>query len=95
MTESSSPLSPRCTKVQEDDARRIADGCVMAGEGQSARFSIHAEDRDVVAPLIARVEELAGGVEVEAARIIPSRPLVADESQLASFANREDSDTVV
>ena len=49
----------------------------MAGEREAAGLAIHPEDGDVVAALIAAVEEPAGGVEVEAARIIAPRPFFA------------------
>ena len=48
--------------------RRIADGCVMAGKGQAARFAIHAENREVVGALVAGVKEPAGRV-----RVVPSK----------------------
>ena len=82
-------------EIEEDDDRRIADGRVMAGEGQAARFAIHAEDGDVVAALVARVKELARGVEVEAARVVPACPFLAREGQLAVFADGEDPNAVV
>ena len=67
----------------------------MAREIQAARFAIHAEDGDVVAPLIAGVKELAGGIEIEAARVVPARPFISDEGQFSGFANREDPNAVV
>src|SRR2546429_9178792 len=85
----------RLREIEEDDDRRIADGGVMAGEGQAARFAIHAEDGEVVAALVARVKELARGVEVEAARVAPACPFLAHEGQLAVFADGEDPNAVV
>src|SRR2546427_8562199 len=82
----------RLREIEEDDDRRIADGGVMAGEHQAARFVIHAEGSDVFAALVAHVEELAGGVEGEAARVVPARPFLAHEGQLAIFADGEDAD---
>src|SRR2546426_7907659 len=76
----------RLREIEEDDDRRIADGGVMAGEGQAALFLIHTEDSDVVAALIAGIEEPAGGVEVEAARVVPACPFLAHEGQLAILA---------
>src|SRR5439155_26411084 len=67
----------------------------MAGEGQAAFFAIHAEDGDVVAALVARVKELAGGVEVETSRVVPARPSLAHESQPAVVADGEDPNAVV
>ena len=82
-------------EVEEDDDRRIADRGVMAGECEAAGLAIHLEDGDVVAALIAAVEELAGGVEVEAARIIPSRPFFPHVREVAVGANGKDPDAVV
>src|SRR2546429_3659229 len=87
--------SSRLREIEEDDDRRIADGGVMASEGQAARFAIHAEGGDIVAALIAGVKELAGGVEVEAARVVPARPLLAHEGQPAVFADGENPNAVV
>ena len=42
----------------------------MVGEGEAAGFAIHTKDGDVVPALIATVEELAGRLEGEAARIV-------------------------
>src|SRR4051794_38658057 len=61
-------------EFQEDDARRVADGGVMARESEAARLAVQPEDGDAVAALVATKEESAGGVEVEAAGIIPARP---------------------
>ena len=74
--------APASIEIEEDDDRRIADRGVMAGEGEAAGLAIHPEDGDVVAALIAAIEELAGGVEIEAARIIPARPFFPDEGQV-------------
>ena len=76
--------------------RRIADGGVMAGEVEAAGFAIHTEDGDVVAALIAAIEELAGGVEVEAARIVSARPFFADDTSVSpSGPIGKDPDAVV
>ena len=55
----------------------------MAGEVETAGFAIHTKDGDIVGPLIATIEELPRGVEVEAARIVPARPFFFDEGQRA------------
>ncbi len=65
-------------KIEENDDGRIADGGVMAGEVEAAGFSVHMEHGDVVTSLIAAIEELPGGVEVEAARIVPACPFFPD-----------------
>ena len=75
--------------------RRIPDGGVIAGEGEAAGLRIHPEDGDVVGPLVATVEEPAAGVEVEAARVVPARPLLPDLRQGAVRADGEDPDAVV
>jgi hypothetical protein len=67
----------------------------MAGERKTASFAIHAEDDDVVGALIAAVEELARGVEVEAARIISPRPFFSNKREVALRADGKDSDAVV
>ena len=82
-------------EIEEDDDRRIANRGVMAGEVEAAGLAIHLEDGDVVGSLIATKEELASGVEVEAARVIPSCPFFSDERKFAVSANRKDPDAVV
>ena len=82
-------------EIEKDDARRIADWGVMAGEFDAAGLAIHLEDGDVVAALIAAIEELASGVEVEAARIVPSCPFFPYEREVAVAANGKDPDAVV
>ena len=46
----------------------------MTRECEAAGFTIHLEDGNVVGTLIAAKEEIASGIEVETARIVPSRP---------------------
>src|SRR2546428_5361449 len=82
-------------EIEEDDDGRVADGGVMTREDQAAGFGFHAEGSDVVASLVAGVEELAGGIEVEAAWVVPACPFLAHEGQLAVLADREDSNAVV
>ena len=67
----------------------------MAGEFEAAGLAIHLEDGDVVGSLIAAIEEPASGIEVEAARIIPSCPFFPCEREVAVWANGKDSDAVV
>ena len=55
----------------------------MAGKCEAAGLAIHPEDGDVVVPLIATIEKLARGIEVEAARIISSGPLFPEVRELA------------
>src|SRR5262245_39705458 len=86
---------PHLGEIEEDDARRIADGHVMTCECEPSRLAIDPEDRDVVPALIATIEEVAGRVEIEAAGIIPSRPFFPDIRQVAVRAEGEDTDAVV
>src|SRR6266446_3119999 len=76
-------ISTVLCKIEENDDRRIADRRVMAGEVEAAGFAVHTEHGDVVTALIAAIEELAGGVEVEAARIIPACPFFPEICQRA------------
>src|SRR5256885_1810848 len=61
----------------------------MTGKVQSACVAIHTEHRDVVAPLVAGIKELAGGVEIEAAGIVSMGPFLADEGQLPGRTDRK------
>ena len=70
-------------EIEEDYVRRVANRGVVAGEFEPAGLAIHLKDGDVVAALIAGIEELAGGIEVEAARIITSRPFFPYEREVA------------
>lgn len=67
----------------------------MAGEDQASGFAIRPEDGDVVAALIAGVKELAGGIEIEAARIVPARPFLTNEGELTGFTDGKDPNAVV
>ena len=67
----------------------------MAGKGQPARLGIRAENGDVVAALITGVQEPAGGIEAEAARIVSVRSFLSCKGQLAVSADGEDPDAVV
>ena len=64
-------------EIDKDDRRGIANRRVMPRELKAATLAIHLEDGNVVGSLIATIEELAGGIEVEAARIISSGPFVS------------------
>src|SRR5438445_12888158 len=88
-------ISTSLCKIEENDDRRIADGGVMAGEVEAAGFAVHTEHGDVVTALIAAIEELARGVEVEAARIVPACPLFPDIGQGAVWAYGKNPDAVV
>src|SRR2546423_9803708 len=90
-----STISTRLCEIDENDGRWIADRGVMAGEVEAAGFPVHAEDGDVVAALVAAIEERTGRVEVEAAGIVAARRLFADVSQRAVGARGKDGDAVV
>src|SRR5262245_11864913 len=82
-------------KIEENDARRIADGSVMTGKVETAAFAVHTEDGDVVTSLIATIEELADGVEIEASRIAPACPFFPDIGQRAFWTYGKNPDAVV
>src|ERR1039458_10686168 len=52
-------------------------------------------DLDGVASLIAGVEETAGGIDGEAARIVAARPFLTGERQASRIADGEPGDAVV
>jgi hypothetical protein len=82
-------------EIEEDDHRRIANRGVMASEFEAAGLAIHLEDGNVVGSLIATIEELTSGVEVEAARIVPSCPFFPYEREVAVWANGKDPDAAL
>ena len=82
-------------EIEENDDRGIANRGVMAGKFEAAGLAIYLEDGDVIGALITGVKEQAGGVEVEAARIIPSRPFFPYEREVAVSAHGKDPDAVV
>src|ERR1051326_853270 len=67
----------------------------MASEDQPAGFALHPEYRDIIAPLIAGIKELAGGVEIKAPGIIPTCPFLADEGQFSFPAHGKYPNAVV
>ena len=67
----------------------------MPGELQAASLVINLEDSNVVASLVAAVQELPSGVEIKTARIVASRPFFPDERQFAVCSNRENANAVV
>src|SRR5438477_8281384 len=67
----------------------------MPGERQLPCRGVHAEARDVVAALVAAVQESPRGVEAEAARIAAASPLLTDILQRAITTDGEDGDAVV
>ena len=67
----------------------------MPGEVKVALPGINAKHGNIVAPLIAGIEEPTTRIETEAARIISSCPLLSDERQLAGVTDGKNSNTVV
>src|ERR1039458_7246594 len=81
--------------VEEYDARWSAHRRVLAGEGQPAGARIDTESGNRISYLVARVEIVAGGIDIEAARVIASRPFLGDVRQLARRPDGEQGDSVV
>ena len=69
------------------DARRTSDGCVPIGKRQLAAFPIDVVRAQAVALLIAHVEELTRGIEVEVARMIAMRRFFPHQSRPPIFAD--------
>ncbi len=67
----------------------------MPREREDASLAIDSEDRDIVRSLIAAVQKLTGGIEVEAARIVAARPFLADVSKTTVGSDGEDRDAVM
>ena len=88
-------VSLRSSKIDEDDARRVADWREVAREGEAAGLLINVERGDVVAALVAAGEELAAGIEGEAAGIIAAGCSFADEGEVAVLSYGEDGNCVV
>src|SRR5450755_1868113 len=66
---------------QENDDGRRPDRRVLSGKGERARLPVDAKAGDGVAALVAAIEESAGRIDGEAARIIAAGPLLSDEGQ--------------
>src|SRR4051812_18380376 len=67
----------------------------MAREHEGTGLAHDAKYRHIVTALVAAIEELARGIEIETAGIVTPRPLFADERQLAGRADREYSNAIV
>src|ERR1051326_722979 len=80
---------------KKDDAGRIAHRNVLPSEVESAASAIDPEGGDVVSALVAAIEELTGGIEVEAAGIVATGPFFGDEVELTVFGDGECSNAVV
>ncbi len=79
----------------EHDDRWISHRCVLFGEGQPSGFLIDLEHGDIVCSLIAAVQELTGGIEIEASRIVAASPLVTNKCERSVSPDGKDADTVV
>ena len=82
-------------KINEDNHGRIADRREVAGKGETASLVVDAEGGDIVAALVAAGEELASGVEGEAAGIVSAGRGFADEGEVAILSYGEDGNCVV
>src|SRR5215213_6924760 len=67
----------------------------MAREGQGPGLPIDAENGDVVAALVAAIEEATGGIERKAAGIVAAGPLLAEVGQISVLADPKDPDAVM
>src|SRR5208282_6746544 len=80
---------------QEHDIRRCADGRVIPREGQRSGLAIDAESGDGIAALIAAIEEISCGINVEAAWVITAGPGFSSEGERARGADGKPRDAVV
>ncbi len=67
----------------------------MARESQFSGRLVDLKSSEVVGSLVARVEEVAGGREVETAWVVSPRPFFRNETQFPRFAHSEDRDAIV
>lgn len=77
----------RLGKIEKDDDRRIANRGIVTREFQASRFAVHFKYGNVIAALIAAVQELAAGIEVETARIVAACPFVSDPGEFTGGAH--------
>ena len=78
-------------EIQEGDVRGVTYGRVVPSEIEATGFPVNPEGGDVIPALVAGIEEFAGRVKAEAARIVSACPFVADETQCSVWAHREDT----
>ena len=81
--------------IAKDDDRWVPHRRVVAGELQATRGLVCAEDGNVVAALITRIQKLAAGIKGEAAGVIAMRPFFSDVGQFAILADGEDGNAVM
>src|SRR6185437_2239960 len=91
----SNRLSLLVFRFHEGHTRRIAHRHVFARKIEAAGRTIDPENRHVVAALIAAIQEGAGRVEGETARVVAARPLVGEPLQTTVSGDGEDADAVV
>lgn len=82
-------------QIYEYHDGRIPNRGVMPGELQRSADSVNTKYRDVVCPLIAAIQKLAGGIEGETSRVVSARPFLSHIFQLAIVADVENADAVV
>src|SRR4051812_34906485 len=85
----------RLGEIEEHDRRRVADRDVVTGEHEGTGRAHHAENRHVVAALVAAIEEPARRIKIETPGIAAARPFLADKGQLASRPDGKNADAVV
>jgi hypothetical protein len=74
------------TLDEEDYGSRAAHGSVLPRESKRARLSIDAKSCDGICELVAHVEEIPSGIEVERARMIAAGPFLA--APMSGFLSR-------
>lgn len=67
----------------------------MAGEVEAAGFLVYPEDCDIVATLIATIEELTRGIEIETPWVVSTSPFFTGICQRTVRTDGKDADTVV
>ena len=82
-------------RSNEQDPRWAADRRVPLREAQTVPVSQHLECGDGVASLVAHIHVPSGGIDVEAAWIIATRPLLVDEFRTSASFDAENRDGVV
>src|SRR6185437_9075802 len=81
--------------TQKHNNRRCPDRRILPRKCQLPGFPVNPETGNCIAPLVARIKKPASRIDVEAARVIASRPLLANVSQRALRSDREKRNAVV
>ena len=82
-------------EVQEDNLGWVADWNIMSCKHEHASLLIDPKGRKVISSLVARIEKVTRGCEVEAAWVVASRPFVRKECQFPRCGDPKDADAVV